>query len=57
MTVFAVPYGYNEGQDVHALDVDAVVASLLEAAGLLTTVPGLSTSSGHPASGTFKPSP
>ena len=57
MTVFAVPYGYNEGHDVHALDVDAVVSSLLEAAGLLTAVPGLSISSGHPASGTFKPSP
>jgi phosphoglycolate phosphatase len=56
MTVFAVPYGYNEGHDVHALDVDAVVSTLLEAAGLLTAVSGLSTSSGHPASGTFKPS-
>lgn len=35
MTVFAVPYGYNEGADVRQLDVDAVVGSLLEAAHLL----------------------
>ena len=32
MRVFVVPYGYNEGHDVHALDADAVVASLLDAA-------------------------
>lgn len=30
--VFCVPYGYNEGEDVHALDCDAIVASLAEAA-------------------------
>ena len=35
MAVFAVPYGYNEGHDVRALDVDAIVDSLLEAAGLI----------------------
>ena len=35
MTVFAVPYGYNEGRDVSTLDVDAVVGSLLEAAALI----------------------
>jgi phosphoglycolate phosphatase len=32
MAVLAVPYGYNEGRDVRALDVDGIVASLLEAA-------------------------
>lgn len=31
-TVFLVPYGYNEGQDVRGLAADAIVASLLEAA-------------------------
>lgn len=30
--VLAVPYGYNEGQDVHGLDVDAIVSSIAEAA-------------------------
>lgn len=35
MPVLAVPYGYNEGQDVRSLDVDAIVSSLLEAAGLI----------------------
>jgi len=33
--VLAVPYGYNEGHDVRSLDVDAIVSSLLEAAGLI----------------------
>jgi len=33
--VFCVPYGYNEGQDVRALDVDAIVPSLVEAARLI----------------------
>lgn len=32
MHVLAVPYGYNEGQDVHGLDVDGIVASIAEAA-------------------------
>ena len=32
MTVFVVPYGYNEGHDVHTLDADAIVSSLLDAA-------------------------
>jgi phosphoglycolate phosphatase len=32
MAVLAVPYGYNEGRDVSTLDVDGIVASLLEAA-------------------------
>lgn len=32
MPVLAVPYGYNEGRDVGTLDVDAIVATLLEAA-------------------------
>src|SRR5690606_26105633 len=36
MPVLAVPYGYNEGLDVRALDVDGIVASLAEAAGLIT---------------------
>ncbi len=30
--VLAVPYGYNEGMDVRALDVDAIVDSLVSAA-------------------------
>src|SRR3546814_7525404 len=30
--VLAVPYGYNEGQDVHGLDVDGIVGSIAEAA-------------------------
>lgn len=33
--VFCVPYGYNEGHDVRELDVDAIVASLIEAATLI----------------------
>lgn len=34
--VFCVPYGYNEGRDVRELDCDAVVSSILEAAGCIT---------------------
>ncbi len=34
--VFCVPYGYNEGGDVRELDVDAIVATLLEATKLIT---------------------
>jgi phosphoglycolate phosphatase len=33
--VFCVPYGYNEGHDVRQLNVDAIVASLLEASRLI----------------------
>ena len=33
--VFCVPYGYNEGQDVRELDVDAIVPSLIAAARLI----------------------
>lgn len=33
--IFCVPYGYNEGQDVHKLDCDAIVSSLLEATKLI----------------------
>lgn len=33
--VFCVSYGYNEGGDVRALDVDAIVASLIEATRLI----------------------
>ena len=33
--VFCVTYGYNEGHDVHELDTDAVVDSLVEAARLI----------------------
>jgi phosphoglycolate phosphatase len=33
--VFCVPYGYNEGRDVRELDVDAIVATLLEATRLI----------------------
>lgn len=32
MQVLAVPYGYNEGHPVSALDVDGIVGTLLEAA-------------------------
>ena len=34
--VFLVPYGYNEGQDVRGLDCDAIVASVEEAASLIS---------------------
>jgi phosphoglycolate phosphatase len=33
--VFCVTYGYNEGRDVRELDVDAIVASLVEVARLI----------------------
>jgi phosphoglycolate phosphatase len=33
--VMAVPYGYNEGLEVQSLDVDTIVASLLEASALI----------------------
>ncbi len=33
--IFCVSYGYNEGYDVRAMDCDKVVASLVEAAGLI----------------------
>jgi phosphoglycolate phosphatase len=33
--VFCVPYGYNEGRDVHELDCDAIVPSLYEATKLI----------------------
>ena len=29
--VLAVPYGYNEGQDVHGLDVDGIIGSIVDA--------------------------
>lgn len=35
LPVFAVPYGYNEGQGIETLDADAIVATLLEAANRL----------------------
>jgi phosphoglycolate phosphatase len=34
-SVFCVPYGYNEGEDVRKLGCDAIVASLAEAATLI----------------------
>lgn len=34
--VFLVPYGYNEGEGVQAMDCDAIVASLAEAARRIT---------------------
>jgi phosphoglycolate phosphatase len=34
--VFCVTYGYNEGHDVQTLDVDAIVASLVEATRLIS---------------------
>jgi len=36
--VFCVPYGYNEGKDVHGLDCDAVVATLVDATKLIQSV-------------------
>ena len=33
--MFCVPYGYNEGRDVRELDVDAIVATLVEAEKLI----------------------
>jgi phosphoglycolate phosphatase len=36
--VFCVTYGYNEGQDVRALDVDAIVPSLFEATRLIQKI-------------------
>ena len=33
--VFCVTYGYNEGHDVRELDVDAIVASIIDAARLI----------------------
>jgi phosphoglycolate phosphatase len=39
MPVFIVPYGYNEGRDVRALDVDAIVESLNEASHRLCMPP------------------
>lgn len=36
--IFCVTYGYNEGHDVRTLDVDAIVASLVEAAGLIRRI-------------------
>jgi len=32
VAVLAVSYGYNEGQDVHTLDADAIVPSIVDAA-------------------------
>lgn len=34
--IFCVPYGYNEGGDVHDLDCDAIVPTLVEASQLIT---------------------
>ena len=34
--IFCVTYGYNEGHDVQTLDVDAIVASLVEATRLIS---------------------
>lgn len=34
--IFCVTYGYNEGHDVHTLDVDAIVTSLVEATRLIS---------------------
>jgi phosphoglycolate phosphatase len=33
--VLCVPYGYSGGREVRDLDCDAIVASLIEAAGLI----------------------
>ena len=37
--VIALPYGYNEGEDVRKLACDAIVASLVEAAALICALP------------------
>lgn len=37
--VFCLPYGYNEGGDVRELESDAIVASLLDAAGRVVFIP------------------
>jgi phosphoglycolate phosphatase len=34
--IFLVPYGYNEGQDVRGLACDAIVATILDAANLIS---------------------
>ena len=34
--VFLVPYGYNEGHDVHSLECDAIVATLPDAVQLIS---------------------
>jgi phosphoglycolate phosphatase len=36
-TVFLVPYGYNEGQDVQGLAADAIVSTIKDAAALIQT--------------------
>jgi phosphoglycolate phosphatase len=36
--VFCVGYGYNEGHDVRTLDVDAIVASLIDATRLIAKI-------------------
>ena len=36
--IFCVTYGYNEGHDVRTLDVDAIVASLIEATHLISKI-------------------
>jgi len=36
--VFCVPYGYNEGEDVHKLDCDAIVSTLEQAATLISAI-------------------
>lgn len=36
--IFCVSYGYNEGQDVRALDVDAIVPTLLDATRLIQRI-------------------
>ncbi len=36
--VFCVPYGYNEGHDVHALDVDAIVGALTDCMPLIQKI-------------------
>jgi phosphoglycolate phosphatase len=37
--VFCVPYGYNEGRNVHDLDCDAIVESLIDASRLIKKLP------------------
>ena len=36
--IFCVTYGYNEGEDVRTLDVDAIVPTLIAAADLVRKI-------------------
>ncbi|VCU72563.1 Phosphoglycolate phosphatase, chromosomal [Pigmentiphaga humi] len=46
--VLLVPYGYNEGRDVHAIESDGIVATLLDAARWVSQSQVLSRTPVHP---------